>query len=820
MFDELKPEPVTILIVDDQPISIRIIRDTVSDLGKVIFATSGLAAIEIVKRSPPDIVLLDIEMPGMDGFAVCKAITGDPATKDVAIIFITAHDQDSQEINALGMGGVDFLNKPLNVPIARARIEMHLALRLKNKQLIEARRSLENVVQNIPAFISQWDKELRNVFTNDLGEKWLGMRGSHMVGLHLRDILGETNFFAIEQHFDAMLYGVNTSFDISLIRPDGDTLHGQASVVYHNVENRDDGFLLLITDVTDRKHAETALYREKERIRITLNSISDAVIATDVGGLISFLNPIAEEMTGWKVEEALGQTIEAVMPLRETSTERELHNPIRIALSQRRTVGMTLNARLVRRDGSTLEVEDSAAPIFDSDNELTGAITVFHDVSEARALAIKMAHLANHDALTNLPNHMLLRDRTEQAIRDAKRVGCRVAFLFFDLDHFKSINDASGHSTGDQLLQQVASRLKKSMRGNDTVSRQGGDEFIGLLHNIQKIEDVATAAENFLAFLSEPYWIENNRYDLTVSIGISLFPDDSDNMATLYHQADAAMYRAKQDGRNRFQFFCTEIEDSLRSCHLLERRMRVAVENQEFEVYYQPKVDAKHSTIIGAEALVRWRRSDGQLISPAEFIPMAEETGLIVPIGLDVLRKACLAGVKWHAEGFHILIAVNVSLVQMGEVNFVDSVKGVLKETGIAPELLELEITEAVFASDMIRTRDSLFDLKALGISIALDDFGIGYSSLAYLKRFPIDVLKIDQSFVRDMLTDNSDAGIVEAIVQMARSLSLSLVAEGVEQEAQAQALLALGCQVMQGYLYGRPMPMQDFEAFLFRGIG
>jgi diguanylate cyclase (GGDEF)-like protein/PAS domain S-box-containing protein len=820
LLDDLKAEPVTILIVDDQPMSVRIIREMVSGLGKVIFATSGLAAIEMVKRSPPDIVLLDIEMPGMDGFAVCKAIKCDPATKDIAIIFITVHDQDAQQIHALGVGGVDFLNKPLNVPIARARIEMHLALRLKNKQLIEARRSLENVVQNLPASISQWDEELRNVFTNDPGGEWFGMRGSHMAGLHLRDVLGEPNFFAIERHLDAALQESNTSFDINLIRPDGDTLHGQASVFYRNAENRNTGFLLLITDVTDRKHAETALYREKERIRITLNSISDAVIATDVEGLISFLNPIAEEMTGWRIEEALGQTIETVMPLRETCTEQVLQNPIRLAISERRTVGMALSTRLVRRDGSTMEVEDSAAPIFDSDKELTGAITVFHDVSEARALAIKMAHLANHDALTNLPNHMLLRDRTEQAIRDAKRVGGRVAFLFFDLDHFKSINDSSGHSTGDQLLQHVASRLTNSMRGNDTVSRQGGDEFIGLLHNIQQVEDVASTAEYLLGLLSEPYWIENNRYDLTVSIGISLFPDDSHDMATLYHQADAAMYRAKKDGRNRFQFFCAEIEDSLRSRHLMERRMRVALEKQEFEVYYQPKVDAKHSTIIGAEALVRWRSCDGQLIAPAEFIPMAEATGLIVPIGLGVLRQACLDGVRWHAEGFRILIAVNVSLVQMGEANFVDSVKAVLVETGLAPELLELEITEGVFASDMIRTRDSLFDLKALGVSIALDDFGIGYSSLAYLKRFPIDVLKIDQSFVRDMLTDNSDAGIVEAIVQMARSLSLRLVAEGVEQEAQAQALLALGCEVMQGYLYGRPMPTPDFEAFLFRGLG
>jgi predicted signal transduction protein with EAL and GGDEF domain len=368
-------------------------------------------------------------------------------------------------------------------------------------------------------------------------------------------------------------------------------------------------------------------------------------------------------------------------------------------------------------------------------------------------------------------------------------------------------------------LQQIAQRLKQTIRSNDTVSRQGGDEFIVLLPNIDNIEQVGLFASRLLRVVSEPYWIAEHRYDLSVSIGISIFPDDSTDMEAMYRHADAAMYRAKQEGRNRFQFFSTEIEETLRAKHQLERQMRQALNQGAFEVFYQAKVDASCMQITGAEALVRWRTPDGKLVSPAEFIPLAEETGLIIPLGNSVMRQACMDMKSCHDAGIKARIAINISAVQFGEASFVSTVQSIMAETGIDPSYVELEITEGMLAKNIEQAAATISRLKNLGVKFALDDFGTGYSSLAYLKHFPIDVIKIDQSFVRDMLTDPSDAAIVFAIISMANGLKLSLVAEGVETCEHAAKLLEHGCTIMQGYLYSRPIPFTQFKELLERGL-
>lgn len=810
-----RPEPALILIVDDVASNILVIREAVRDLGDVRFTTSGLGALDMVKTMVPDIILLDIEMPGMDGYAVAAALKADPRLHDVAIIFVTSHDRDVHELQALTQGGVDFLHKPLNVPVARARIQTHLALRLKSKQLALAQRDLIDVVQHLPAFVAYWDNDLRNGMANDVDGHWFGTPAEAMRGMTLRSVLGEANFLAIEPQIAAVLRGENPSFGLTFVRPDGSPLYGQVSLVSRQQPGIATGFLMLITDVSERKKAELALYDEKERLRITLNSIGDAVIATDGDGIVTFLNPIAEDMTGWGAREAIGQAIEKVMPLRDNGNGHILINPIRLALTENRTVGMALNCALLRRDGRLLDVEDSAAPIKDYEGNLTGAIIVFHDVSEARAMAVKMTHLASHDALTNLPNRMVLQDRAEQAVQQSKRTGDRVALFMLDLDHFKGINDSVGHTVGDQLLQRVAKRLKDTLRPCDTISRPGGDEFIVLMPDISGIEQVSSLASRLLKVVSHPSWVGEGRYDLTVSIGISIYPDDAESLEDIYRHADAAMYRAKHDGRNRYRFFSAEIEEALRSRHTLERSLRTAVERGGFEVFYQPKIDVRDKSIVGAEALVRWRTSEGLLISPAQFIPLAEETGLIVPLGEFVLRQACLDARKWQQGGKDLRIAVNVSALQIAEKNFVATVSDILTKTGLPPGLLELEITEGVLARDIDTTLETIIDLKALGVTIAIDDFGTGYSSLAYLEQYPIDVLKIDQSFVRNMKTEKSPLAIITAIIHMAHALDMRLVAEGVETEEQSASLLDLGCPIMQGYLYGRPMPFDKMNLFL-----
>ncbi|SCK24291.1 EAL domain-containing protein [Vogesella sp. LIG4] len=809
--DSLIGKPV-ILIVDDQTSNIRVLREAIHDLGDVYFAVDGESAISLARTCLPDVVLLDIEMPGMDGFAVCQALKSDPQLKQAAVIFVTAHSSGQEELQALDYGGVDFLSKPLNVSIARARIRTHLALRLETRKLELAQHDLRDVLHHLPAFVGYWQANLRCAFSNEQSSSWFGIDAANMVGKLLPEVLGADGYQQISPQLERVLTGKLVSLDLTLQRNHLPRRDGQLTLVARIIDTVCVGFLMLLVDITERKRYEEALFEEKERIRVMLNSIGDAVIATNPQGQVIFMNPIAESLTGWQASHATGKSIEQVMPLRDGSNEFELQNPIRLALQENRVVGMALNCKLLRRDGSLFDVEDSASPISNQQGQITGAIVVFHDVSEARAMAIKMTHLAYHDALTNLPNRMLLQDRIMQAIQQAMRNQRRAAMMVLDLDNFKSINDAVGHAVGDTLLQQVANRLQSACRTVDTISRQGGDEFILLLPEIGTLDQVGDIAVRLLDLVAEPVLMGNERYDLSACIGISLFPDDSEDSETLYRHADSAMYKAKQSGRGQFRFFSVDIEHNMRSRHLLEQHMRAALESSIFEIHYQPKVDAKLQSIVGAEALIRWRKEDGSLISPVEFIPLAEETGLIIPIGKYVLKQACHDAMHWHALGFPISVSVNISAVQFRDPQFLQMVLDTLGSTGIRHDLLELEITEGVLAQDINNAQQILQALRELGVRISIDDFGTGYSSLSYLKRLPLDVLKIDQSFVRDMLHDKSDAAIVEAIIKLGTTLGLELVAEGVENHGQVNALLAAGCRIMQGYLYSRPITTAELE--------
>ncbi|MEB0039499.1 EAL domain-containing protein [Pseudomonas sp. MH10] len=555
MRNKIFGEPV-ILVVDDQATDVRILTEAVRDLGQVYFVTDGRSALEAARRWRPDVVLLDIQMPDMNGFAVCKALKSDPKTCDSAVIFVTSHTQTENELRALDYGGVHFLQKPLNIPVARAHIKAHIALR-----------------------------------------------------------------------------------------------------------------------------------------------------------------------------------------------------------------------------------------------------------SEAKKLA-------NHDALTELPNRTLLHDRTDQALQQARHSRGKVALLLIDLDHFKAINDAVGHAIGDAVLQVVATRLKEYVRVIDTVSRQGGDSFMVLMPELENFDAVGDFSAELLSIISKRIYVEDMHYDVTASIGIGLFPDDSDTLESLYWHADTAMYQAKQHGRNTYCFFSAEIETSLRARHQLELSLRSALEQGDFRVFYQSKVDARTCQVVGIEALVRLC-SNGVIVLPNQFIPLAEETGLIIPIGEFVLRQACYDAKSLSDRGHAIPVSVNISAQQFQVHSFLDMVKAILSESGLEPNMLELEITEGVLVQDIDITCETLAALRGMGIRISVDDFGTGYSSLAYLKRFPVNILKIDQSFVRTMLEDKSDAAIVATIIKLAQVLGLELVAEGVETEEQAQALLSLGCHVMQGYLYCRPIPFSGMSVLL-----
>jgi diguanylate cyclase (GGDEF)-like protein len=429
-----------------------------------------------------------------------------------------------------------------------------------------------------------------------------------------------------------------------------------------------------------------------------------------------------------------------------------------------------------------------------------------------------LTYLSHYDRLTGLANRELFRDRLHQAMTRAERSGQVIALLFLDLDRFKAVNDTLGHLAGDELLIEVAGRLKKSVRRSDTIARLGGDEFTVILEGLEDPLDAEVVCAKILKSLSEPVLIRNQEIYVTTSIGVTFFPADDVDINGLLRNADAAMYRAKEEGRNRYNLFTADINARAVNRMAIESALRHALERQEFHLCYQPKVCVQTGLVLGAEALIRWDNPQRGLVSPVEFIPVAEDTGLIVPIGEWVLRRACADMRKWHAAGFeHVSVAVNLSARQFRHGELVSAVAKILADTGISPRQLELEITESLLMDDTEASQLALRALKALGTSIYLDDFGTGYSSLAYLKKFPLDGLKIDRSFINDLPGDTDGEAITSAILALSKALRLGVVAEGVETREQLNFLRDAGCQVVQGHLFSRPLVFSDFLIWLQR---
>jgi len=443
-------------------------------------------------------------------------------------------------------------------------------------------------------------------------------------------------------------------------------------------------------------------------------------------------------------------------------------------------------------------------------------VVAFIDISEHKQTEAELHRLAYFDSLTGLPNRVLFNDRLHQALTDARRRSRLVALMLLDIDRFKVVNDTLGHEAGDCLLREIAARLQHSIREGDTVSRLGGDEFALVFADVGDIQHVAQLAQKGLSQFTSPVVIDGREVFTGASIGIALYPADTEDADSLLKFADSAMYHAKESGRNNFQFYSHEMTASVQARLRLETDLRRAVDHHEFFLHYQPQVDARSNRIIGVEALLRWRDPSGTLISPAQFIPLAEETGLIIPIGKWVLETACAQLKRWHDAGHgELSMSVNIASRQIRDPRFRETVSQAIASAGILPQALELEITESVLLEHSNETLRTLNDLKRLGITLAIDDFGTGYSSLSYLKRFPIDRLKIDQSFVRDLADDNNDLAIVRAIIALARAMRLSVIAEGVEKPEQLELLRCEDCHQYQGYFFAHPMDADGVSAKL-----
>ena len=571
-----------------------------------------------------------------------------------------------------------------------------------------------------------------------------------------------------------------------------------------------------LRNIIHRKAVEERADKDQARAEIALNSISDGVICTDVNGNVNYLNAAAETLTGWSKADAYGTAVRHVFKLKNGKTGQVIRDTVEKVLETNKATDLPIDTLLVRKDGSTASIEDSASPIHDREGNLTGAVIVFHDISIAQALNIKMAHLAQHDFLTNLPNRILLNDRISQAITMARRNETQLALLFLDLDNFKQINDSLGHLAGDLLLKAVAQRLADCVRGSDTVSRQGGDEFIVLLSAGKTEEDVTLIANKILEALAQPYQNATKDLYVTTSIGISTYPNDGLDAEALIKSADTAMYHAKEKGKNNFQFFRADMNARASERQAIETSLRQALERNEFILHYQPKVNLLTGRISGAEALLRWQHPDWGMVMPSRYIRVAEESGLILAIGHWVLREACLQTKRWQVAGLpHISMAVNISALEFRQPEFLAGVRDILIDSGLPPEYLQLEITESVLMSDASASTTILRDLKDMGVQLAVDDFGTGYSSLSYLNRFPLDVIKIDQSFVKGIGNSSDSSMIVSAVIGMGNSLKLTVIAEGVENEVQLKFLKERNCLEGQGYYFSEPVGIERFTSLL-----
>ncbi|HEV7816796.1 MAG TPA: EAL domain-containing protein [Janthinobacterium sp.] len=686
-----------------------------------------------------------------------------------------------------------------------------LQLQHANKERDASRAMLQSVLDNVPVRIFWKDQESRYLGANNL---FLADAGVKQVA----ELIGKTDFdlFPTDHAHnyrgdDRRVIDSGTpklNFEEPLKTADGkEKLLLTSKVPLRGLGGEIAGVLGSYTDISLIKSQE-------EHLRLSakvFESSSEGIYITDASERILFVNQAFKELSGYTAEEVAGKTPRVMRSGRHDAAFYQAMWASILGSGQWQ--GEIWNCR---KNGEIYPGWLCISTVLDGAAAVTHYVGVFSDISERKANERQLAFLAYHDALTQLPNRLLLQDRFHQATTAAGRMRCKVALLFLDLDNFKMINDSLGHSVGDLLITAVAQRLGECLRDSDTVSRQGGDEFLVLLPALPDKDAIMPVLIKIMARLQEPFHSGGHEISTSISAGVALYPDDGEDFDTLLKKSDMAMYRAKDAGRNAYCFFDEYMNEEAVENLSMRSGLRRAIERKEFVLHYQPQIDLVSGAVVGAEALIRWDRPGSGMVAPGRFIPVAEESGLIVSIGEWVLHEACRQAAAWRKAGLpELIMAVNLSAIQFKRGDLEQTVISVLQESGLDPALLELELTESILIKNSESVLSTVKRLKLLGVKLSIDDFGTGYSSLSYLKRFAVDKLKIDQSFIRDLATDPEDAAIVRAIIQMARSLSLRTVAEGVEYQQALDDLRMFRCDEAQGYLFARPLSAGEFENYL-----
>jgi diguanylate cyclase (GGDEF)-like protein/PAS domain S-box-containing protein len=686
--------------------------------------------------------------------------------------------------------------------------------KLDEQRMEQSRRFLDELINAVPDPISVKDGERRYIAANHALCRLLGLPRERILGQTDEDLLGaEAARLSHQSDHSALDRGKPVEYENEV------SVNGEARwvIVRKSALDRSDGsrvILSVFTDITQRRAMEQALRESETRFRDFAEAASEFVWENDIDGRFTYVSSRVESVWGYTESELIGRTAIEFTPPGEAERVRAwLEHNMRPDGSFK-----DLEQRIVAKNGDLRWLLINAVGVFDEAGRRIGQRGAGRDITDRKQADARISHLATRDALTDLPNRLLLNERLHDALAGARRRGHVIAVMFIDLDRFKNINDSLGHDVGDDLLRAIARRLSACLRESDTLARLGGDEFVVILDELKDAGAAAVVGEKLMQALSEPLVIRGHTLVTTASIGVGCFPMDGEDAASLMRSADTAMYHAKSLGRNALQFFSREMNQRAMERHMIESALRGALDAHQFRLVYQPQLSMLSDAVVGGEALIRWRHPLQGEVAPARFIPVAEETGLIRPIGDWVLEAVCEQLRHWqHVSGLRL--SLNLSMGQLRDpVAFLDRVQGIMRERNIDPTRLEFEITETLLASNVTEHADVLRKLGGLGCAIAVDDFGTGYSSLSYLKRLPIDTVKIDRSFVRDIFSDPDDLAIVSAVVAMAKKLKLEVVAEGVEKPEQLAVLREIGCDRYQGYLFSHPVPAEEFtERFLTR---
>ncbi len=794
-----------VLVVDDDEAARLMTTITLEQSGfQVMEAVDCASARARFAERKPDIVLLDVLLPDGDGFSLCRELLQDPRGHDLPIAMVTGLGDIESIHHAYESGATDFITKPVSWGSLPYRLQFILRAKKAFRDVSVSEGKTRALLAGIPDMILRIDRD------------------GHVIDMQVGAYTHEMDHWVSydedsgEGHLPAPVYRilapqirrVFAGKGEQLVEFDWSPLAGKMRTWEARVMLREQQeVVMVIRDITQRKHQEAELRLWAK----VFEGSNEAIMILDDQFRIVLVNKTYEKMMGFSAEDVLG--VDAAQIGASQHPRGFFRNLIAILNERGAWLGELSNRR---KNGETFPSWFSISRVLGSDGQIENYIAIFTDISERKKSRERLDFLAHHDSLTELPNRTLLNDRLEMAINTAKRRQEKVGLLFIDLDRFKNINDSLGHAAGDQILRQTALRLKKVIRNDDTVARLGGDEFVVLLPRVHDERDLAEVAIKVREELLKPYLVEEMPLHLSPSIGIAIYPEDGSSPSELIKNADAAMYLAKEKGRNNYQFYTPLLNSRTLDRLKLEYDLRQALELGQFELHYQPQMDATNQQLYGAEALIRWRHPERGLVQPNDFIPLAEEIGLIIPIGNWVIAEAARQVTRWQAEGaISLVVSVNISALQFHQPGFMAEVQTIMDDAGAAPQSLELELTESMLMSDMDASIEVLQKFRDLGYRIAIDDFGTGFSCLNYLRRLPVNILKIDQSFVRDMQSDEASLAIVSYIIRLAQSLGMDTIAEGVETSHEMTLLVNEGCRLMQGYHFSKPLPPGQFDAWL-----